>query len=235
MDQDQRHPPALQVHRIWWNDIDPSSRLLGLPVVKAFPFHAARTAFARSILASCSRRISATLVCRLRSTWVRARRVASMPGVLPVPEKPAMTVQHVIGCVNDVDAFTRRAVPIRLEAIPIKGTATCPLVTPAPSAARSIHSRHGSEKTSTGNSGKSPRRSSKILQSGRGHELALLSAPSAFKRRSHSFDVGSRIFACLEIHLITRWLKSEFEIFGINVVTSRPAATHRARHSSLAR
>src|SRR5262250_2279769 len=75
-------------------------------------------------------------------------------------------VQMVIGCVHDRDAITRRAVPIRLEAIPNNGTATWAGVAPAPCAARATHSCHGVDKVSTGNSDRSPRRSSRIDQSG---------------------------------------------------------------------
>jgi len=34
---------------------------------------------------------------------------------LPVPDAPIIPVQHVMGSSQDDDAFTRRAVPIKLE------------------------------------------------------------------------------------------------------------------------
>ena len=76
---------------------------------------------------------------RVRSIKPSARFVASIPGVLPVPEAPTIAAQMVMGCDHDREAWTRRAVPIRLEAIAISGTATCAGVTPAPRAASWIH------------------------------------------------------------------------------------------------
>ena len=49
-------------------------------------------------------------------------------------------------------------------------TATCAGVTPAPCAARLIQSCHGTLMISIGNSGSSPRRSSRMLQSGSSQE-----------------------------------------------------------------
>src|SRR5215831_14808002 len=89
-----------------------------------------------------------------------------MPGVLPVPDAPTTAVQQVMGAIHDLDAFTLRAMPIKLEAIPRAGTATCAAVTSAPSAARLTHSRTGAPRQSRGKSGNSPRPSSRIDQSG---------------------------------------------------------------------
>src|SRR5262245_7935328 len=89
-----------------------------------------------------------------------------MPGVLPVPDAPTTTVQQVTGSCHEFVAFTRRAMPTRLEAIPRAGTATCAIVTPAPRAARSTHARTLGLRHSRGKSGNSPRRSSSIDQSG---------------------------------------------------------------------
>src|SRR5262249_11905314 len=89
-----------------------------------------------------------------------------MPGVLDVPENPTTAAQHVIGSVHGLDALTRRAVPIKLEVIPNIGIATCAGVAPAPCAARSTQSRHFSGRVSMGKSGNSPRRSSRMDQSG---------------------------------------------------------------------
>jgi len=55
--------------------------------------------------------------------------------------KLVITATHMLsGSDHERDARTRRAVPMRLEAIPTNGTATCAGVTPAPWAARSSHS-----------------------------------------------------------------------------------------------
>src|SRR5262249_14842580 len=89
-----------------------------------------------------------------------------MPGVLPVPDAPTTAVQQVTGSCHEVVAFTRRLMPTRLEAIPRAGTATCATGTPAPRAARSTRARTGLLRQSRGNSGNSPRRSSRIDQSG---------------------------------------------------------------------
>jgi hypothetical protein len=110
--------------------------------------------------------LSAIFGLRSRSTCDSARSVAFMPGVLEVPENPTTPVQQVVGSVHDLDAFTRRAVPIRLETIPNIGTATCAAVAPAQCAARSTQSPHASGKVSIGKGGNSPRRSSRMDQSG---------------------------------------------------------------------
>src|SRR5262245_49042887 len=89
-----------------------------------------------------------------------------MPGVLPVPDAPTFAVQQVIGSSHERVAFTRRAMPTRLEAIPRAGAATWATVTPAPRAARSTHSRTVGLRQSRGKSGSSPLRSSRIDQSG---------------------------------------------------------------------
>src|SRR5215831_40869 len=89
-----------------------------------------------------------------------------MPGVLPVPDAPTTAVQQVTGSSHALVTFTRRAMPTRLEAIPRAGTATWATVTPAPRAARSTHARTLGLRQSRGNSGNSPRRSSRIDQSG---------------------------------------------------------------------
>src|SRR5262249_56773620 len=96
----------------------------------------------------------------------KARFVASIPGVLLVPEKPTTAVQLVMGCVHDRDGITRREVPIRLDTIPNKGTATCAGVAPAPCAARSTHLWQGTDRVSTGNSVRLPRRESRKDQWG---------------------------------------------------------------------
>ena len=68
--------------------------------------------------------------CPMRS---RARSVTFKPGVSRDRQKPATThVHNVIGSDHDRDARTRRAVPIKLDATPINGTATCSGRTPAP-------------------------------------------------------------------------------------------------------
>src|SRR5262249_32136921 len=89
-----------------------------------------------------------------------------MPGVLPVPDAPTTAVQQVTGSNHELVAFTRRAMPTRLEAIPRAGTATCATVTPAPRAARSTPARPLGLGLWWGKSGNSPRRSSSIHQSG---------------------------------------------------------------------
>src|SRR5262245_56930320 len=96
----------------------------------------------------------------------RARSATFKPGVLRSPEAPTTHAHNVIGSDHDRDARTRRAVPIRLDATPIKGTATCSGRTPAPDDARLSQFCQSIVRTSVGNSGSSPRRSSRTDQSG---------------------------------------------------------------------
>ena len=72
----------------------------------------------------------------------------------------------VSGSDQERHARTRRAVPMRLEAMPSNGTATCPGVTAAPRAARRSQPRSEAGNASTGKSGSSPRLSSSSAQSG---------------------------------------------------------------------
>src|SRR5215212_12086126 len=91
------------------------------------------------------------------------------PGVFAVPEYPTTADQSVMSSDHDREARTRRAVPIRLDAIDSSGIATWPGVAPAPALARVSQSARAGM-VSTGNSGRVPRRSSKIDRSGSGHE-----------------------------------------------------------------
>jgi len=115
---------------------------------------------------SCSRCSSAIFSLRPRSITDSTRLVTSRPGVLPVPEKPITATHMVSGSDQERHARTRRAVPMRLDAMPSKGTATCAGVTPAPPAARRSQPRNEGGNASTGKSGRSPRRSSRSVQSG---------------------------------------------------------------------
>src|SRR5262249_51456949 len=149
-------------------------------------------AFAASTRPSCARRRSSIFDRRSRSICDSAPLVTSMPGVLLVPEKPTMLVQVVIGCVHDRDAITRRAVPIRLDTIPSKGTATCADVAPAPCAARSIQGFNAAGNEPSGNSGNSPRRSSRMLQSGSFHlSVEEVSVPDTSSLRIGEFNASA--------------------------------------------
>jgi hypothetical protein len=125
-------------------------------------FQASRNALAASRFFSCASFISEISCLRLRSTNPRARLVAFMPGVLPVPDNPTIAHQHVIGSDQVGFGRTRRLVPIKLDVIPISGIATCDGVTPAPWAARSTHVRQATDTESSGKSGNGPRLSSMI-------------------------------------------------------------------------
>src|SRR5689334_2571728 len=96
----------------------------------------------------------------------RARSVTRRAGVLRSPEGATKHVHKVKGSHHEHEARTHRAIPIKLEATPRSGTAICPGVTPAPCDAPSIQACHGPVKQRRGNSGNSPRRSSRIEQSG---------------------------------------------------------------------
>src|ERR1035437_2172425 len=73
-------------------------------------FHFFWTALAVSARELCFRSSSAILGSRLRSIMASAGFVASMPGVLLVPENPTTAAHRVIGCDQDREASTRRAV-----------------------------------------------------------------------------------------------------------------------------
>src|SRR5262245_997417 len=99
-----------------------------------------------------------------------ARVDTPRPGVLPAPEKPITAVHSERGSAHDREGRTRRAAPICADAIDNKGMITKPVVTPAPRAARMVHSRHDAGSAPSGNSGSSPRRSSNNDESGSPHD-----------------------------------------------------------------
>ena len=96
----------------------------------------------------------------------------------------------VSGSDQERHARTRRAVPMRLEAMPSNGTATCPGVTPAPRAARRSQPRSEAGNASTGKSGSSPRLSSSSAQSGSSQVPV-----SAFRPLACCSSVGSLLSA----------------------------------------
>ncbi len=121
---------------------------------------------AASEAVSCKRRNSAIFPLRPRSTDDSPRLETSIPGVFPVPDKPTTATHRVSGSDQLLDALTRRAAPTMLATTPSSGTATCAGVTPAPWAASTSHCCMSVGIFSTGNCGSSPRRSSRIDQSG---------------------------------------------------------------------
>ena len=106
----------------------------------------------------------------------------------------------VSGSDQERHARTRRAVPMRLEAMPSNGTATCPGVTPAPRAARRSQPSSEAGNASTGKSGSSPRLSSSSAQSGSSQVPV-----SAFR----PFARGSSLVLCLTPRLAERSERSE--------------------------
>ena len=111
----------------------------------------------------CKAWIASLLSCSIRS---RTRLLTFSPGVFPSPEAATTADHNVVGTDHELDARMRRAVPIRLDAMPNNGRATWSTSTPAPLDARLSKTCQGGVETSIGNSGRSPRRSSRIDQSG---------------------------------------------------------------------
>jgi hypothetical protein len=95
-------------------------------------FHSFSFSLAVCRRVSCLRCDSAMASALSCSIWSSVRRGTLSPGVLRSPEAATRAVHSVSGVDQDLDGCTRRAVPMREEATPSKGSATWSTNTPAP-------------------------------------------------------------------------------------------------------